>query len=157
MYEIEKKYNVFLNNIKNLKLLREYYIEQNYIYYKDDFQIRLRKVKIENNHNYILTIKKGKGEIRKEFEFKLSKKEYNKKERLLQSKNLSPIKKIRREYEFNNKVIEVDIFKNPNKYTFAEIEFNSIDDMNKFDKPNFLGKEVNISNIDIWKSMNDLN
>ena len=139
MNEIEKKFIVYNLPIYIKKnLIKTHTLKQNYIDLKI---IKLRLRKYINANNQLLTIKFGKGLVRKELELNISNKIY----KLLSNlTNKKPIIKKREVYKLNdNYLIECDIFIKPNKnYYLCEIEFSSKTEANNFTTPNWLKNEV---------------
>ena len=142
--EIENKYLLshkkaiaFLKKLKNYDThkITQIYIE----IFKNNVK-RIRKI----DDNYIQTIKKGNGKVRKEFEKHISKKKFTK---LSHKKIGKKIKKIRyvfsiNGYDFTHK-FELDIFKGRLKgLVYLEIEFNNEKDMQRFILPQQLKKLV---------------
>ncbi len=138
--EIENKYLLSHKKAVNfIKTLTNYNIkdmEQIYFSYSPKAIKRVRKV----NNKYILTIKKGDGKVRKEYEKEISKNRYKK----FKKKRLGRIIKKRRYiFELDKYIFELDNFKDSLKgLTYLEIEFNSIEKMNNFTLPESLQKIV---------------
>lgn len=150
--EIEKKFIVDVNpkelNFKNFKI-----IEQKYLYIFDSIEKRIRKTILTNNILYQLITKIGKGNVRKEYTEGISKHTFY---TIWFADNNIPIIKTRYIIPYKDKEIEVDIFDNY-PISYAEIEFNSVKEMNNFEYPNWLSKETGIKNQDIFKQINKNN
>ena len=145
--EIEKKF-IIRKIPKNLNLFdyERSEILQGYILASNDKELRIRKM----DDYYYLTYKQGKGNIRDEWEIKLTKKEgaqvFNK---IITDKY---IKKIRYYIPYKNKTIELDIIPNI-PFNLAEIEFDSVEEMNNFKFPGWFGEETDIKNKDIFNQL----
>lgn len=142
--EIEKKFLLKPFNIKNL--LNKYNlkykkinISQYYIIDKNSFRVR------KYGKKYFLTVKKGEGLVREEFEKEISKKEF---EQILKNhKNILSLYKNRYIVKIDNFIYEFDIFKKDLKNLFLlEVEFKSEKEAENFkiDKlfENFILKDV---------------
>ncbi len=131
--EIENKYLLHkekaLEFLSTLKSVTKRSIEQMYIKYTDNEIKRVRRI----GDRYILTVKRGKGKIREEFEKDIDKKEYKK----LSKKRIGyKIVKDRYIFELEGKTYELDIFKKKFQgLAFLEIEFKDIDELNRFTPP----------------------
>lgn len=150
--EIEKKFIVNVN-LKELDFKDFKIIEQKYLCIFDNIEKRVRKTILNNNILYELITKVGKGNIRKEYTEEISKHTFY---TIWFADNNIPIIKTRYIIPYKNKEIEVDIFDNY-PISYAEIEFNSVEEMNNFEYPNWLLKETNIKNQDIFKQINKNN
>jgi CHAD domain-containing protein/CYTH domain-containing protein len=142
--EIENKYLLsYEKALDFINSLREYNvekIEQAYFSYSPKSTKRVRK----SNDKYILTIKKGSGRIREEFEKNISKKKYKK---LIKKKIGRTIKKNRYIFELEGYKFELDIFKKSLKgLAFLEIEFKDEKEQKSFTPPNPL-KEIIIKDV----------
>lgn len=141
--EIEKKYLVKLSNLpKNLRKYKNVCIEQGFICFKPC--IRVRKA----GNKYYLTIKgkppksylKYNDLVRTEFEIEIDKKVYNE---LLKKCDGIILKKRRYYIPYKKYIIELDIFENEYKgLVYAEVEFKSINEANKFVAPDWFYKDV---------------
>lgn len=145
--EIERKY--FLDNIPdNVMIEKIMDIEQIYLYRDENTTVRIRKIQMNNEIEYIYTVKtngnietKGKLANKYEIESNISKENYEK----LSLKKISNIinkKRIVIPIE-NNLKVEIDIYKDYLKgFLVAEVEFPNQKEANKFIKPKWIGKEV---------------
>jgi len=139
--EIENKY--LLSHKKALRFVKrlEYFsvqkIEQAYCQSSDDITKRVRKI---GKSTYILTIKKGSGKVREEYEKYISRRRYKK----LKKKRIGKvIKKKRYVFELDGYVFELDIFKGTLKgLAFLEVEFDSTKKLDSFVLPKPLKKMV---------------
>ncbi len=134
--EIENKYLISKNRgkqfLKSLQKCQKKSIEQAYIKYTKNGIKRVRKI----DDRYILTVKKGDGRIREEFEEDISEKRYKK---LLKKRIGYLIKKDRYIFLLDGAKYELDIFKNRfKKLSFLEIEFEDKDKMLSFQLPKIL-------------------
>lgn len=114
------------------------------------YELRVRKTICSNKKMFELTSKFGKGNKRYEQTTTLTEKEFN---LIYYLNDDKPIHKIRYIIPYQDKKIELDIFDNYNT-SFAEIEFDSEEEMENFDYPDWFGKEVEITNKDIFKFIN---
>ncbi|NPA74279.1 MAG: hypothetical protein GXO12_06155 [Epsilonproteobacteria bacterium] len=138
-YEIENKY--LIKRAKALKFLKNInrkknHIEQIYIKYGKNSIKRIRKL----NKRYILTVKKGRGRIKEEYEKEISKKRYKK----LSKKRIGyPIKKDRYVFFLKDKKYELDIFKKRFKgLAFLEIEFKNKKELLSYKPPKILKRFI---------------
>lgn len=145
--EIEKKF-IIKKLPKDLNLFDYDYSEiiQGYLIASEDKELRIRQIDDE----YYMTYKQGKGDVREEWEVELAESEgINAINRLFADKY---IKKIRYYIPYKNKTIELDIIPNV-PFNFAEIEFDSVVEMNNFEFPNWFGEETDIKNKDIYNKL----
>ncbi|MFW6312000.1 MAG: CYTH domain-containing protein [Promethearchaeota archaeon] len=145
--EIEKKFIVWgLPEDLNLFDYECSDIIQGYLIASDDKELRIRKI----DDKYYMTYKQGKGNIREEWEVELTKKEgLNAIDRLFSDKY---IKKTRYYIPYKGKTIELDIMYNV-PFHLAEIEFDSVEEMNNFEFPDWFDKETDIKNKYIYKKL----
>jgi len=147
--EIERKYEMKYIP-KDIKIEKIQNIEQSFIYRDINTHIRIRKIEIEQDINYIYTIK-TKGDIqyddsyqlgqKYEIESNITKELY---EELLPRRISNQIRKTRIVVPIqNNLKVEMDVYKGYLEGLLtAEIEFQNEQEANKFDKPNWLGEEL---------------
>ena len=152
--EIERKF--IIQNYENIsQLIPSSFIEieQNYLAIGEE-EIRIRKIKHANNHQFLMTIKNGHGMVRKEQEFEITENTYKQIEKSLKKQ---AIKKRRYHSKKGNLIIIIDIYINID-LILLEIEFNSIDEAHDFKNSLFIGEEVtyneNFKNKNLWKSLN---
>lgn len=141
--EIERKFLVRSKDIKlNLSKYKHSDISQGFIYIKP--AIRIRKT----DDKYSLAIKtkppkeiKAKNDLaRTEYEIEIPKKCYN---YLLKFCKGRIIKKTRYYIPYKRYIIELDVFKGELKgLIYAEIEFNSVKNAEKFSPPSWFYKDV---------------
>lgn len=134
--ETERKFLV-LSLPEDLSKFKYHEIEQSYI--SVDPVIRIRK----QDSDFFLTIK-GKGSIsREEFELKITKVQYS---HLKTKTEGNEIKKRRYLIPLeNNLTAELDIFGgNLTGLTTVEVEFESLEDAQNFNPPQWFGKDVSL-------------
>ncbi len=136
--EIENKYLLShkkaVNFIKTLTNYSTKDIEQIYFAYSTKSTKRARKV----DGKYILTIKKGDGKVRKEYEKEISRQKYKKLKKMRIGRT---IKKTRYIFNLSGYTFELDIFKGSLKgLAYLEVEFDSIKQMKNFTLPKVLKK-----------------
>ncbi len=147
--EIERKYAV--KNLPHpIKIEKVQKIEQAFIYKDENTIIRIRKIEINQQTNYIYTIK-TKGDIqydntyqvgqKYEIESNITKELY---EKLLKNKISNIINKTRVDIPIqNNLKVEIDIYGNYLEgFLTAEVEFPNENQAKQFQKPNWLGEEI---------------
>jgi CYTH domain-containing protein len=134
--EIEKKFLIKTLPINIEEYPKEEIIQGYLTINHDGSSARIR----QKNNKYFLTIKKGEGLIREEYETEISKEQFT---TLWPATNKQNLEKTRYRIPYNNLAIELDIYKNNLKglYT-AEIEYNSETEANDTNIPNWFGKEV---------------
>ena len=161
--EIERKYAV--NYLpEDLKITDILDIEQAFIYKDEKTVIRIRKICNRNSNNieYIYTVK-TKGDIAYhkdstvanayEIESYIQEEEFNK---LIKNKISSIIRKTRMIIPIeNNLKVEMDIYKDYlQELITAEVEFPSEDIAKTFQKPEWLGGEIQYKELSNWKLSN---
>lgn len=130
--EIERKFLLKKDFIiEKLKIKAKQELRQGYL--REDLNLRVR---IVNKKEAFLTYKEGSGFVRKEYETKI---ELDMAQKLYKKSKLF-IKKIRYIYKHSDgKIWELDYFPKY-KLWLAEIELKSKKE--KFEKPDFIGKDV---------------
>ena len=161
--EIERKYVV--NYLpKELKITNIIDIEQAFIYKDAKTVIRIRKIqnKKSNSIEYIYTVK-TKGDIQHqkdanianayEIESYIQEEEFNK---LIKNKISSIIRKTRMVIPIGDNLnVEMDIYKDYlQDLITAEVEFPSEDIAKNFQKPDWLGEEMQYKELSNWKLSN---
>jgi len=128
--EIEKKFLLKPFNIENILKKLDFSYEKKKIsqyYIPDGNPIRIRKY----GNKYFLTIKKGEGLVREEYEKELRENEF--KNLLSNAKNIRSIFKTRYIVKLKKITYEIDRFKIDLKgLYFLEVEFKNVDDANRF-------------------------
>ncbi len=138
--EIENKYLLSYKKavdfIKRLGSCSIKDIEQIYFSYSPKSTKRVRRV----NDKYILTVKKGDGKVREEYEKEITRKKYKK----FKKKRIGRvIKKRRYVFGFDGLTYELDIFKGSLKgLAYLEVEFDNVDKMKDFVLPESLQRIV---------------
>ncbi|MFW6377372.1 MAG: hypothetical protein ACOCZ5_01875 [bacterium] len=154
--EIEKKFivdeRILRKHIPDYQKYSYKEIYQKYIAVTDDEEIRIRLTQKGCNKKYLITHKKGKGNIREEKEFEIG---IELAKKIWENIDDTPINKIRYYIPYKNKTIELDIFINTTLKAFAEIEFDTIEEMNNFEFPAWFGKETKLKNKDIYKNIQE--
>ena len=161
--EIERKYAV--NYLpEDLKIADILDIEQAFIYKDDKTVIRIRKIQNKNSKNieYIYTVK-TMGDIAYhkdstvanayEIESYIQEEDFNE---LIKNRISSIIRKTRMVIPIeNNLKVEMDIYKDYlQELITAEVEFPSEDIANAFQKPEWLGEEMQYKELSNWKLSN---
>lgn len=160
--EIEKKYQLkYLP--KNFEILQKYEIKQYYLIRANKWSNA--RIRIIDNNIFVQTVKeKNESWIVKskdEREITVSKIQAKKLLEFFGVSNMKPIKKTRLVVDlwdkYNNLKAEIDIFTGKLKgKKFVEVEFPDIASMVNFIKPKRFGKELGISNKDLFKKINKL-
>lgn len=159
--EIEKKYN--LKYIpKNAIIIHKYEIKQYYLIRANKWSNA--RIRIIDNHKFIQTIKTRETVNQvwvDEKELNVSKTQAKNLLKFFGVEKLKPIKKTRIVLdlgsEYSNLKAEVDIFKWKLKgKKFVEVEFPDPAAMVNFIKPKRFGKELNVTNKDLFKKINKL-
>jgi CYTH domain-containing protein len=90
---------------------------------------------------YFQTIKVGTGLIKEEYEIALTKKQFD---YMWPSTENCRLEKWREKILYNGKIVELDeiILKDRTRLRLIEIEFSSEEEANRFNVPDFFGKEV---------------
>lgn len=150
--EIERKFRVHDREVESLKLDNYPYklVNQKYIMLTDNEELRLRMTKdYEDNVEYILTIKKGRGEVRDEISIEINKEQAH---ALYRLDDHPPLIKKRYEIPYEGKIIELDVFYEL-WLNVAEIEFKSKEEMDYFNYPDWFGKPTYLKNRDIYEDI----
>lgn len=147
--EIERKFAIqYLPHNMEIKMIQK--IEQAFIYRDENTIIRIRKIAIKEQTNYIYTVK-TKGDIqydntyqvgqKYEIESNLTKDLY---ERLLEKKISHIIYKTRIVVPIqNNLKVEIDMYHDYLQgFLTAEVEFPNEAQAKQFQKPDWLGEEI---------------
>ena len=161
--EIERKYAVkyFPENLKIESILD---IEQAFIYKDPKTVIRIRKIqdKKSDDIQYVYTVK-TKGDIAYhkdstvanayEIESYIQKEDFNE---LIKNRISNIIRKTRMVIPIENNLnVEMDIYKDDlQDFITAEVEFPSEDIANTFQKPEWLGEEMQYKELSNWKLSN---
>ena len=135
--EIEKKYLV--NNFPEISdnIIRNE-IMQGYIFITDSMELRLRK----KSGQYFQTIKTGEGLNRGEFEVELSANQFDVLWPLTENKR---VEKTRYEINYSGFLVELDVYKGIlGGLMTAEVEFNSEDEIQNFNPPDWFGEDITL-------------
>ena len=140
--EIERKF--LLDGFPNLAPKSESVMFQGYISTMPTVRIR-SKTSASGKTTYKLTFKSAGEIVRQETEISITKKVYTELLNLLEA---PPIKKIKKTYALEGGLtLEcsfVDI--EDDSFYYAEVEFPSVEEAEKFVPPSFLGKEITFDN-----------
>ena len=135
--EIEKKYlvNIFPEISDNI-IRNE--IMQGYVFITDSMELRLRK----KSDKYFQTIKTGEGLNRGEFEVELSANQFDVLWPLTENKR---VEKTRYEINYSGFLVEFDVYKGIlGGLMTAEVEFNSEDEIQNFNPPDWFGEDITL-------------
>ena len=135
--EIEKKYlvNIFPEISDNI-IRNE--IMQGYVFITDSMELRLRK----KSDKYFQTIKTGEGLNRGEFEVELSANQFDVLWPLTENKR---VEKTRYEINYSGFLVELDVYKGIlGGLMTAEVEFNSEDEIQNFNPPDWFGEDITL-------------
>mgnify|MGYP006293563999 FL=1 len=150
--EIEKKFYVDISDL-DLDKYDKTVITQNYLVAEGIYQLRIREmVNLSDlSIEHYLTYKMGNGLVREEKRIKIDQITYYElKDRIEEI----PIKKDRYNIPYKGKVVELDVFYN-DLSNVAEIEFNSIEELENFKFPNWFRVRCNKDNADFWREINN--
>ncbi len=136
MKEIERKF-LIMQVPKDLEKFPHQELLQGYLdISQDDVEVRLRN----KGDQYYQTIKIGTGQVRDEYEIRLSKIQFD---ALWPATEPRQIQKVRYYVPYEDYSLEVDVYKGQLLgLTTAEVEFSSLDESKKFELPNWFGTEV---------------
>lgn len=137
-FEIERKFKVNPAEVPGLKTAKHKEIQQGYCGSNEE-PLRIRKI----GGKYFLTKKTGSGMVRTETEEEISEKLYN----IMYVHCMGRIVNKTRYYIKlkgpGKLVAEVDIYKAPlNGFAVVEVEFESVEQANKFVPPQWFGEEI---------------
>lgn len=142
MIEIERK---FLVTALPDGLSDELFIQQGYLAYEDNLEIRLRR----SGDMRFLTIKEGSGLVRQETETEISPDQFD---------QLWPVTAGRRLEKYRSQIrigahkIDLDRYIGElAPLMVAEVEFASIEESERYEKPGFLGREI--TGVDAYKNL----
>lgn len=137
--EIERKFLVD-KKPENLDGYQQYRITQGYIDITDERSENLEMRIRMKGDKYFQTVKSGWGLERSEEEIELSKQQFNTLWPFTEGKR---IEKIRYEIDYDNFLIELDIYSGSLEgLIVAEVEFQSVEESEAFNPPNWFDKEV---------------
>ncbi|MDI6700342.1 MAG: CYTH domain-containing protein [bacterium] len=150
--EVERRFLLKRGSLKNVKFTKETNIIQGYYYLKSLTGIEpleripseypflkkeIVRIRVENMKDVYLTLKRGKGVERNEFEIKI---DFNKKIYYFLKNDVKILKKVRKEFIINGFKALLDIYKERYKgVKIVEVEFKNKRDAKKFKPPkNFI-------------------
>lgn len=152
MKEIERKFYVDVSHI-DFDRLDYRFIAQSYLTKTEDQEVRIRKTRLTNNREkYYLQVKTGKGEVREEQSIEIMGSTY---QELKWTIDKRPLIKSRYYIDYKGKTIELDKYLDKCLRPVAEIEFNSVEEMNNFDYPDWFGKECEKTNYNFYIEINN--
>jgi len=140
--EIERKFLVTTlpNDLKD-----EVCIQQGYLAYEDNLEIRLRRA----GDMRLLTVKEGSGLSRQETEIAISSDQFD---QLWPATEGRRLEKFRSQIQIGAHKVEVDRYIGDlAPLMVAEVEFISIEESERFEKSSFMGREV--TGIDAYKNL----
>lgn len=160
--EIEHKYLLpqfptELLNSGELQLSHVQRIEQTYLAYDSNEEIRVRRLEEERDGQrsvyFTHTFKRGQGLVREEMEYEISAEIYA---QLLAAVGYSPLVKTRTTLIYQGRSIEIDEYAQF-KLVVAEVEFASLHDAEQFVAPAWFGAQLDrqfeYSNKQLWMSL----
>jgi adenylate cyclase len=149
--EIEKKYLINKKEVpKDLLIDSVKHIKQTYLAIGLE-EIRIREIGEDDKSKHTMTVKKGSGLSREEFEFDISKETY---EQIMLFVDRKPLQKIRSEIVMDGNKFDLDFYHDSNLATI-EIEFDSEKEAYSFVPPKWFGEDVtkdkSYKNQTLWK------
>lgn len=158
--EIERKfllpeYPQQLIHEGQLKILTRHSIDQTYLAIDGGQELRVRKITDLDSGEvtYTHTFKDGKGISREEIEYFISEGLYN---QMIEAVKMIPLVKERTTGIWNGITIEIDVYTQL-KLSVLEVEFDSLEEAESFDAPEWFGKDVSVerqySNKTVWKEL----
>lgn len=160
--EIERKfllpeYPEQLINDGEIKIMTSQNIDQTYLAIDGGQELRVRKITDLDSGEvtYTHTFKDGKGISREEIEYFISEGLYN---QMIEAVNAVPLIKKRLTGIWNGTTIEIDVY-NQLELSVLEVEFDSLEEAESFDAPEWFGEDVSTerkySNKTVWKELQD--
>ncbi len=135
--EIERKF-ILETLPDNIEEYKHEPIRQGYISITECETVRIR----QKGEKYWLTVKRGKGLSREEYEVELFKEQF---ETLWITTKGKQLEKVRYYLPYGTYTIEIDVFGGSlASLLFAEVEFSSEDEANLFTPLDFMGREVTL-------------
>ncbi|ULO06778.1 CYTH domain-containing protein [Paenibacillus sp. 19GGS1-52] len=158
--EIERKFLLLeypqqLIQEGQLKILTRHSIDQTYLAIDGGQELRVRKITDLDSGEvtYTHTFKDGKGISREEIEYCISEGLYN---QMIEAVKMIPLVKERTTGIWNGTTIEIDVYTQL-KLSVLEVEFDSLEEAESFDAPEWFGKDVSVerqySNKTVWKEL----
>ncbi|MDQ1913032.1 CYTH domain-containing protein [Paenibacillus sp. GD4] len=141
--EIERKYKLGRfpqEEIENgsLRLLTRQEIDQTYLAFSKQEEIRIRRLSSEAGETFTHTFKRGHGMSREEIEYSISSDIY---EQLLGHSGKKPLRKTRTSLEADGLHFDIDEYEQFD-LRVVEVEFRSEEEANGFQPPSWFGPEV---------------
>lgn len=158
--EIERKfllpeYPERLIEAGQLKVLTRHSIDQTYLAIEEGEELRVRKITDLDTGEvtYTHTFKNGLGISRQEIEYSISAGLYN---QMIEAVKAVPLVKTRITAEWNGTTVEIDLYTQL-KLTVLEVEFDSLEEAERFAPPAWFGQDVSTekkySNKTVWKEL----
>ncbi len=141
--EIERKFLID-NFPEHLELKEECILYQGYISVMPT--VRIRKKVSQNTTSFKMTIKSSGEMVRHEVEFKIPEDKYNELQEVFCP---NPIIKLKRNYILpDGRILECNLVDagSETEFMYAEIEFESVEEAEKYTLPDFLNTEVTYDN-----------
>jgi adenylate cyclase len=121
-----------------LKLITRQLIDQTYLAFSKNEEVRVRRLSTEQGDTYTHTFKRGHGLAREEIEYSISADIY---EQLLQGSGKKPLRKTRTSLEAGGLHFDIDEYEQFN-LAVVEVEFHSEEEAAGFQSPDWFGPEV---------------
>lgn len=138
----------------DVEVLKKITIHQSYLATGEE-EVRIRKSVVEGNTQYLLTIRKGRGITRNNFEMEISEDTYL---QLLKGVKNRVLSKTRSKVPLGNNVVDVDVYHHLqfDNLIIIEIEFESEEEARAFIPPHWFGQEVtddpSYTNQHLWEN-----
>ncbi|RUS45182.1 CYTH domain-containing protein [Cohnella sp. AR92] len=158
--EIERKFLLkqtpaWLVENNMIRPIKEQRIEQTYLAMDETQELRIRRITDvrTGQMEYTHTFKLGNGMTREEVEYSISGSIY---EQVARAFGAVPLTKNRITAEWRDKVVEIDVY-DQLELTVVEVEFDSEEEANSFEPPEWFGKDIGAekqySNKTVWKQL----
>ncbi|MNB81664.1 CYTH domain protein [compost metagenome] len=138
-----------------LRVLSRQRIEQTYLAIDGPQELRVRKLADLNSGDvhYTHTFKNGLGVSREEVEYEISQGLYK---QMIDAVHAVPLIKERITADMNGVTVEIDVYEQL-KLTVIEVEFQSLEECQAFQAPDWFGEDVSVekkySNKIVWKEL----
>ncbi|AIQ62354.1 adenylate cyclase [Paenibacillus stellifer] len=138
-----------------LRVLSRQRIEQTYLAIDGPQELRVRKLADLNSGDvhYTHTFKNGLGVSREEVEYEISQGLYK---QMIDAVHAVPLIKERITADMNGVIVEIDVYEQL-KLTVIEVEFQSLEECQAFQAPDWFGEDVSVekkySNKIVWKEL----
>lgn len=113
-------------------------LEQTYLAYSQNEEIRIRKLVDGEQVFYTHTFKKGHGTAREEMEYEIDEEIYH---QLINSLGKQPLRKQRTRFSYEGWAVDVDEYEQFDLKT-VEVEFESLEQARMFQPPDWFGREI---------------